>query len=665
MSVLVCPRCHRVSPDSAAYCWYDGVVLRDGVNGAAGGHRWTHEFVFPSGRRCGSVEDFTRACRDEWEAARDLLQEGHFAAFFATQGRADLAQAVREAARQPSPDSALACFLGNLPGTGDRAPKLDIQPRRLSLGHMLAGETRQITLTVSNQGEGILQGTVSVTAGSDWLRLLPGGSTEGAIHAPRQQKIELQVDPRGQPAGQNYGAVLTVVTNGGVAEVPVRLDLVARPFPHAPFQGARTPRELAEGMRRQPKVGIPLLESGDVARWFQDNGWLYPIHGAPVPGVAGVQQFFEGLGLSRPPTVQFAQAQVRFRCTWPEPVRFQSLLQTPSKKWIYATSTTDTPWLKVLTPTTAGPKQALIGLEVDPRRMAGTQGEGTVRVTANGGQHLELKIQVEVLGKPAEPMPGAAAAPLPKAVPAGTVPAASSSVAASPARSALVGNVLAMVLLFFCLRLGGVFLVDVGLRPSAVETAADRAGRPLAADSPLDRFGGWLTLPWPSLLVGAEAALPGEWFGPGAPPLAASEFRHHFLTGFLRRFVMWTWWLGPCLLGWAVVRRGGWGDLPWGVGAGCFLGLVGGATGASLFLLFDLVPHLLWAPLLGGEAGGAGLWLFWEMFAVVVWMGLGAAVALAGGLLPPVGSAVVAPVRRAWFRLCRVCGWHSLAGTFG
>lgn len=662
MSVLVCPRCRRVSPDSAAYCWFDGVVLRDGVNGAAGGHRWSRDFVFPSGKRCGSLEDFARACRDEWEAARELLQEGHFAAFFATQGRGDLAHAVKEAARQPSPDAALAAFLGNLPGTAERAPKLDIQPRRIALGHMLSGETRQVTLTVGNQGEGILQGTIAVTAGSDWLRLLPQHAAEGAIHAPRQQKIQLQVDPRGQPAGQNYGAVLTVVTNGGVAEVPVRLDLVARPFPHPPFQGARTPRELAEGMRRKPKVGIPLLESGDVARWFQDNGWLYPIHGAPVPGIAGVQQFFEGLGLSRAPAVRFSQPEVRFRCHWPEPIRFQTLLVTASKKWIYATSTSATPWLKVLTPTIAGPRQALIGLEVDPRSVPGGAGEALVNVTANGGQHLQLRVHVEVVGKPVDRP--STPPPVVQATSSNAATTALGSGTAGPSRTGLVGNLLAMILLAFFLRSFLGLVVDGAIRPAAVAAAADRSGRPIAPGSPLDRLGGWLQLPWPAILLGGESALPGAWFASEAGALAVGEFRGHFLTAFLRRFVLAGWWLGPVLGVWWVVRRTGWRDAAWGVGAGCFLGLVGAATGGCLFLLLDLVPHLLWTPVLGGEGGGFGLWLTWEIFAVAAWMGIGAAAAWLGSLVPPLRDRVIHPVRRAWWVSCRLFGWRTLADTF-
>src|SRR5262249_8186300 len=146
-----------------------------------------------------------------------------------------------------------------------------------------------------------------------------------------------------------------------------RLDLTAHPFARPPFQGVRAPRELAERMKAQPKAAVPLLESGEVARWFAANGWHYPVAGTPAKGVSGVQQFFESLGLSKPPAVQVSQAEVRCTCTHPETVRGQVQLQTAAKKWVYASVTSDARWLKVLTPAVSGPQQAAIAFAIDSR----------------------------------------------------------------------------------------------------------------------------------------------------------------------------------------------------------------------------------------------------------------------------------------------------------
>jgi len=259
-----------------------------------------------------------------------------------------------------------------------------------------------VQLTVSNQGQGVLQGTLTVAEGGEWLRLADGSNNgQCALKTSRDQQITLNVDTRGLPAAQTYGAKLTVITNGGVVEVPVRMDLVAHPFPRPPFQGARTPREMAEQMRRQPKAAVPMLESGDIARWFVSNSWNYPAKGTPAKGVAGVQQFFEAMGLSKPPVVQVSQQEIRLQCTYPESVRGQVSVQTSNKKWVYAAVESDSPWLKVLNPQVAGPQQASITFEADSRLLPpGGPALGQLKVIANAGQTLLVRVGLEVRGAP-------------------------------------------------------------------------------------------------------------------------------------------------------------------------------------------------------------------------------------------------------------------------
>src|SRR5260370_12482439 len=176
----------------------------------------------------------------------------------------------------------------------------------------------------------MLQGTLKVTEGGQWLRLAGGSNGECSLRIVNDQNISLHVDTKGMPAAQTYGGKLTVITNGGVVEVPVRMDLMAQPFPRPPFQGAKTPREMAERMRTQPKAAVPLLENGEISRWFAGNGWNYPVRGTPARGVAGIQQFFEAMGLSKPPAVMVAQPGVRFSCTLPESPPFQLAFHTPA-----------------------------------------------------------------------------------------------------------------------------------------------------------------------------------------------------------------------------------------------------------------------------------------------------------------------------------------------
>lgn len=434
MAIQVCPRCQRVNPEQAEFCYYDGANLRARGDGAAGYNALAREFVFPSGRRCRTFDELAQGCHDEWTAARQLLQQGVFHQYFGSIGRLDLARAAQEAAAQPDADAGLGTLLSFFPGVQVKAPQLDINPRRLLLGTLLAGEHRRLQLTVTNRGQGVLHGTVTVSEGGNFLKVGNPPVLQCPVQAPREQKVDLILDTRGQPSGQTFGAKLTVVTNGGVAEVPINFDLVAQPFGKAPFQGARTPREMAEKMRAKPKQAVGLLESGEIARWFAGNGWNYPIAGPQIKGVGAVQQFFEAMGLSKPPQVKVTPSELRLACTYPEPARFQLTLQTSAQKWVYAAVSSDSPWLKALTPAVSGPKQANIALEVDPKLASGATMQGQALIAANGGQKLAVRVQVDVRGLPAGHVPPipVVATPIPVMATPVPVPAAASRPAAVP-----------------------------------------------------------------------------------------------------------------------------------------------------------------------------------------------------------------------------------------
>jgi hypothetical protein len=185
--------------------------------------------------------------------------------------------------------------------------------------------------------------------------------------------------------------------------VVVRLDVVSVPFAHAPFQGAASPRQIAERMRSSPKQAVPLLENGEVARWFHANGWTYPVPGQPARGVAAVQQFFECMGLSKPPPLQLSEPEFHFICTPPEVVQAKVTLRTSTKKWVYAQADSDAPWLRVTTPSVSGPQQTQIAFEVDSTLMdAGGPHLGNIQIIANAGQRLTVRVLVSC-NRPHEP----------------------------------------------------------------------------------------------------------------------------------------------------------------------------------------------------------------------------------------------------------------------
>jgi hypothetical protein len=628
----ICPRCRRANPAEAAYCYFDGGNL---VDQQQTGQKLASDFLFPSGRRARTLEDLANACQDDWATARDFLRNGAFRAFFQSIGRHDLGRVAQDASQEAAnPDVALTRFLDSLPVTRTNVPKLDLQPRRFFLGRIPTDDNRELDLVLSNPGKGTLQGTVAVSQGGDWLTVVGGGAVQ--VVAGREQRLKLKLDVKKLQASQSYSGQLQVVTSGGIVEVPVRFELVARPFAKPPFQGVRTPRELAEKMRAQPKPAGPLLESGDIERWFAANNWPYPVSGPIAKGIAGVQQFFEAMGLSKPPKLMLSQREVRYSARYPDPVRFQVILSTASKKWVYAEVRSDRDWLKVLTPKVIGPQSANILLEADPSKLTKfPPTDATVAVQGNGGQNLRVKVGLDVTG-----------VPLPE-----------------------IKNrwqpVFAFLVLFLLLRVLLTPVVDFGTAPSVAAAAAKRVGVTWEPGS--------TPLPWVSLLAGFDGPLPGiipETAGRPAEETArmARDARRYFVAGFLRAILAWTW-IPLAVIASLLMLRANRDSSPfWPTNfvpallAGTVAGYVAAATLACLFLAVEIVPRVLWAMTLG--AFGLELTPLWIVFALVGWAGVGALVGFVLAVAIPVRVVVYPPIQSVLAGLFAMCGLRGLSRRF-
>ncbi|HTU92657.1 MAG TPA: hypothetical protein VMF69_21430 [Gemmataceae bacterium] len=600
-----CPRCQRANPREAVYCYFDGVVLDQRLAGAASPSRMLQEFVFPSGRRCKTFDDLVQGCQYEWEDARQILRNGDFARYFAKIGRHDLARIAQENQTQPDADIALHTFLDQLPASQVQGPRLDLNPRRLMLGGVRPGEQRHISLTILNQGKGLLQGKVTVSEGGQWLKIAedsspvasaPGLSLECSLKTAKSQRIQLHVDARGLTAPQTYSGKLTVITNGGISEVAVRMDVTSVPFAQAPFQGASSPRQLAERMRANPKQAVPLLENGEIAQWFQINGWTYPVSGPPARGVAAVQQFFEGMGLSKPPPLQLSEQELHFFCTQPEVVTARVTLRTNTKKWVYAQADSDKPWLRVTTPSVSGPQQAHLTFEIDSTLMdVGGLHLGTVHLIANAGQKLAVRVQVNCT-RPHEPFTRRLLRPF------------------------FVGALLALLLRLLLTGPADLYARGWG---QAAETA-------------------WAQAPW-VYTTGAE-------------------------NQFLKRFILATWWAG-IFLGAALVRgRGGSRtDVFCGGVAGAFAGVIAAGTLGCLLLVFDAAPGALLMRWTSPKsfADAPAVWtLLWILLASACWALVGGGTGFLLSVLGQHGLHLLGAAAGPLVWLFRQCGLERAAAFF-
>jgi hypothetical protein len=575
---LVCPRCQRANPAEAEYCHFDGAVLVPSAGGSLPAGTLPIEFVFPSGRRCKTFDELVQGCQYEWEDARVLLKRGEFGPYFARIGRLDLARVAREAQEQSDTDIALHELVAELPASSAQGPRLDLQPRRLLIGPVPAGHEDEVGLTVVNQGKGLLQGKLSVSEGGRWLHAVNG--KEGghvALKTARAQHVTLRVCTRGLAAPHSYSATLTVVSNGGVVEVPVRLDVAAIPFGKAPLQGAMNPRDLAARMRSNPKAAVPLLEGGEIAAWFEMNGWTYPVPGAPARGVAAVQQFFEHMGLSKPPKITIVEPVLHFDCDPVEPTGGQLTIRTDARKWVYAEVTSDSPWLRVATPQVSGPQQAVAAFVIDPDQVPdGETHEGKLTITGNAGQALAARVTATVRRPRKRRRPG------------------------RPRTSPVLTGALAGL---FCRLL--------------------------------------LAVPADIIARGANGGLE-QWVRP-----ALSE------GGFLRSFVLATWWVGA-LAGVLIARREGGKpiDAACGAIAGGFAGLIGGATAGCLVSLVDAGPRAVLGRLAAPGLPPVAAELLWVALASTCW-------AVGGGVLGGLLGLCGQPGRTVLSALARPTGWLS------
>jgi hypothetical protein len=621
--VQVCPRCHHANPREAIFCHFDGCLLRHDAAGVTG--TFLREFVFPSGRRCRTFDELVGGIYYEWEDARGLLSDGTLGGFLAGLGRADLAKAAREAQQQPDVDIALTNFVASLPAQQVQGPKLNLTPRRLVVGPARIGEQRGASLRVTNDGRGILQGKVTVAEGGLWLKVADGDDPASfPVHAPRDQTVALRVLTNNLVVGQNYSGKLVVVTNGGVAEVPVRLDLAAKPFPRVPYQGATTPHELARRMRDQPHPAVPMLESGEIARWFESNGWTYPIGGAPAPGLAAVQQFFEELGLARAPQISISQEEFVLTCRPPDARHEQVVIRSPARKLVYARAESDADWLRVTTPNVSGQVQAAIDFTIDSSRMPEDRlWEGELKVVANAGQTFHVRVRVTVQGNKRGWFGGGTGVP---PVRTGGTPVPPKPVTNGPAlpprpRKRAPAS------------LGRVVLVG-----AVVALAARLALVPIA-----DVYARWLAVPGDAAAGSLEAWLQ-------APP--ADE-------GFLKLVALGTWWVGALVGGLLVWRGGGrWTDVACGVLAGAVAGLAGGATLGCALVIGDAVPRAVLAGLLGGrDLPPVAATPLWVATVLGCWTLMGMGMGLTLGLCGRAGRAALgwlaAPLASA-ARACRM-----------
>jgi hypothetical protein len=395
---LVCAQCSRVNPSEAAYCYHDGAALAGRAGGPInpGAALFPTPFVFPNGQACRNFDQLAITCQQNWAAALDLLKQGFLSSFFGGLGRVDLAVAAQESAKFPDPDRGLDQLLAKLPSQVVEAPKLQAEPSEINLGQVPIGTDRALELHLSNKGMRLLYGSVATAA--KWLALGDApGQPQKVFQFGDEAVIAVQVKGQHLRAGiRPLEGELVIDSNGGSVTVKVRADVPVTPFAGGLFDGAVTPRQIAEKAKAHPKEAAPYFEDGRVAAWFQSNGWTYPVQGPPMSGMGAVQQFFEALGVAKPPQVQVSPPSVQLEGE-PGKVFHRSLeVTSPERKVVYGWATSDQPWVAIGKTKLTG-RSASIPITVTVPDRAGTQ-VAQLTVVGNGQQRFTVAVAMAVIG---------------------------------------------------------------------------------------------------------------------------------------------------------------------------------------------------------------------------------------------------------------------------
>jgi hypothetical protein len=398
-----CPACSRVNPSDALYCYQDGTPLQaltgKGAQIDPGSRPFPTPFVFPTGLTCQTFDQLALGCVNNWPAAVDLLRQGYLAGFLGGLGRADLALAAKEAAAYPDPDRGLEQFLARLPARSLVPPKLVVESRQVNLGELRPGTDRTINVQLHNQGMGLLYGDISCEGGP-WLTVGEGHGVSGKVFQFRfDTTIPVQIRGQHLRAGNKpLQGRIVIQSNGGTETVAITAVVPIVPFADGVLGGARTPRQVAEKAKANPKGAAVLFEKGEVANWYRANGWDYPVPGPAASGVAAVQQFFEALGLTAPPKVEINEKSITAFCKAGEAIRHTLIVSSPERRPVYARASSDKPWLKVAAVKHEGRTATIIlAIPIVPD-VPGETLEALVTVTANGNQQFKVPVVISVSG---------------------------------------------------------------------------------------------------------------------------------------------------------------------------------------------------------------------------------------------------------------------------
>jgi hypothetical protein len=400
-----CPACSKTNPPHALYCYYDGRALsKDRQDGPLqlGTMPFQMPFYFVDGTMCANFNQLALACDERWEEAKGLLADGFWPTFLGGIGRLDLAAAAKQAALEPDRDLGLSQLIERFPADPEalRRPNLTLGAAEESLGTLTPGHDKTFELTILNRGMLILRGTA--ISNCDWLVF---GDRTGPSQKMFQTRniCNLKVRALGHKLRAGLKPLqgeIVVDSNGGTQTLVVKAEVPIIPFPKGVYAndalaGAKSPHEIALRSKQFPNEAAILFEQGAVKSWYASNGWIYPIDGSEGHGKGAVQQFFEALGLTKPPRLSLDTEFLNFKGKIGQRLTRRVTLGTEEAKPVYAQTYTTQDWI------TFGPikymgNKVRIQVDVVVPPLPGQTVLSEIIIQGNGKQRFVVPVSVAV-----------------------------------------------------------------------------------------------------------------------------------------------------------------------------------------------------------------------------------------------------------------------------